>query len=96
LALALKTSGLGLGLGLVLPGLGLGLGLDTVGLVNITDDFHMYYSIFPFSALTLGWVTTDKKGIRTVKCRVLFLDGDDLTGILHILTSSCHHHLHHP
>ena len=56
----------------------------------------MYYSIFPFSALTLGWVTTDKKGIRTVKCRVLFLDGDDLTGILHILASSCHHQLHHP
>ena len=40
--MALKTSGLGLGLGLGLVlhglGLGLGLGLDTVGLVNITEE----------------------------------------------------------
>jgi len=45
IGLGLVVSGLGLGLGLAFFGLGLGLGLALCGLVNITDDTQVSFSV---------------------------------------------------
>ena len=48
---------------------------------------------------TVGWATGREwfnQGHDTALTKVMIVDGNDLTGALHVgYSSSCHHHLHH-
>jgi len=43
---------------------------------------------------TVGWATGWASGLSKSGC--WFVGGDDLTGALHVFSSGCHHHFHHP
>ena len=54
----------------------------------------MECDIFP-SVLWRCWLG-DREVIWPVKTGCWFVGGDDVTGALHDIYSSCHHHFHHP